>query len=52
MITDVYTITLGSGHVYAVSLEASMGDVFLTKVFLCLTALAILDIVYVLIYRR
>jgi hypothetical protein len=50
--TDVYTFTMGSGQVYTISLEASTGEIFLTKVFLCLIALAVLDMAYVLIYRR
>lgn len=50
--TDVYTFTLGSGQIYTVSLAADTGDIFLTKLFFCLIALAVIDIIYTLVYRR
>lgn len=50
--SDVYTFTLNSSYVLTVSTTADFGEVFITKMFLSLAAVLVLDMLFVLVYRQ
>jgi len=50
--TDIYTHTLASGQILAVSIEATLGELLMAGLFLVLLAIGSMEFIFRLVYRK